>query len=935
MSTSLDPRDGRRAVLRDALLRLEEMRVRLHELEGARTEPIAIIGLGCRFPGGAEDPEAFWRLIRDGVDAVSEVPRDRWDLATYYDPDPEAPGKMCSRFGAFLNGLDRFDAAFFGIAPREAARMDPQHRLLLEVSWDALESAGQVPERLAGSRTGVFVGITSSDYGQLLNRAGSDGISAYDLTGNCLNFAAGRLAYVFGFQGPAFAVDSACSSSLVAVHLACQSLRSRDCRVALAAGSNAILSPHVTIGTSKARMLAPDGRCKTFDAGADGYVRGEGCGVVVLKRLSDAVADGDRILALIRGSAVNQDGRSSGLTVPNKLAQEAVIREALANGGVRPADVDYVEAHGTGTALGDPIEVRALAEVLKEGRPADRPFLLGSVKTNIGHLEAAAGIAGLIKVVLALGKEEIPPHLHLKELNPYVAWDEVPAVIPIRRTPWPPGARSRTAGVSSFGASGTNAHVVIEEAPVLAAAPAEERPPHLLTLSAKGETALAELAARFEAHFTANPETSLPDACFTANAGRTHHAHRMSLLADRAPLVAEQLAAWREGRAPAAVRTGVASASPEKVAFLFTGQGSQYVGMGRELYQTQPTFRKALERCQEILRPCLPMPLLSVLHPSEGEWSPLDETACTQPGLFALEWALSELWRSWGIEPSAVMGHGVGEYVAACVAGVFSLEVALRLVAARGRLMGSLPAGGGMCGVEASEERVRAAIAGSGLSIGAVNGPESVVVSGGEAALLRVVELLDGEGIRTKRLVVSHAFHSALMDPILDELEEIANGGSFAAPRIPLVSNLSGREIREELVSGEYWRRQAREPVRFADGMRTLVERGYRAFVEIGPSPTLLGMGRASVSDEDAVWLPSLRKGREERRELLTSLATLYTRGAEVDWPGFDRDYPRRKVTLPTYPFQRERHWIEQPTQEPRLKPEGARAVHPLLGISK
>ncbi|MFI5007887.1 MAG: type I polyketide synthase, partial [Solirubrobacterales bacterium] len=393
MSTALDLQDGRRAVLRDALLRLEEMRSRLNALEQARTEPIAIIGMGCRFPGGAVDPEAFWRVLRDGVDAVSEVPRDRWDLGAYYDPDPEVPGKMYSRFGAFIEGLDRFDAAFFGIAPREAARMDPQHRLLLEVAWEALESAGQVPERLAGSRTGVFVGITTSDYSQLLNRAGRDGISAYDVTGNCLNFAAGRLAYVFGFQGPAFAVDSACSSSLVAVHLACQSLRSRDSQVALAGGVNAILSPHVTIGTSKARMLSPDGRCKTFDAGANGYVRGEGCGVVVLKRLSDALADGDPIRALIRGSAVNQDGRSSGLTVPNKLAQEAVIREALERGGVSPADVDYVEAHGTGTALGDPIEVRALAEVLKEGRPADRPFHLGSVKTNIGHLEAAAGVA--------------------------------------------------------------------------------------------------------------------------------------------------------------------------------------------------------------------------------------------------------------------------------------------------------------------------------------------------------------------------------------------------------------------------------------------------------------------------------------------------------------------------------------------------------------
>ncbi|PYQ43880.1 MAG: hypothetical protein DMF77_08470 [Acidobacteria bacterium] len=516
-----------------------------------------------------------------------------------------------------------------------------------------------------------------------------------------------------------------------------------------------------------------------------------------------------------------------------------------------------------------------------------------------------------------------------------MAWEDVPAVIPTQRTPWPVGPRSRTAGVSSFGASGTNAHVILEEAPVLTETTAVERPLQLLTLSAKSEAALAEIAVRFEAHFTANPESSLPDACFTANAGRTHFSHRLSVMAEGPVAVVEQLAAWREGGAPGGVGTGVASASRLKVAFLFTGDGAQYAGMGRELYATQPTFRKALERCEEILRPHLAQPLLAVMHPRGGVSSLLDETPYIQPGLFALAWALCELWRSWGIEPSAVMGHSVGEYVAACVAGVFSLEDALKLVAERGRLMGSLPAGGGMCAVEAGEDWVRAEIEAAGgleLSIAAINGPHSVVVSGAETELVRLVEWLEAEGIRTERLAVSHAFHSGLVDPILDELEEVASRASFAVPRIPLVSNLIGREAGEAMASAGYWRRQAREAVRFADGMRALWARDVRAFVEIGPSATLLGMGRACVADDDAVWLPSLRKGREEWRELLTSLATLYMRGGEVDWAGFDRDSPRRKVSLPTYPFQRERHWIETPAPAPRASTERGGGVHPLLG---
>ncbi len=932
----------RRAVLREALLALERMQAKLDAVERAKTEPIAVIGMGCRFPGGADDPEGFWRILRGGVNAVTEVPPDRWDVDAYYDPDPDAPGKMYTRHGGFLERVDAFDPQFFGISPREALMMDPQHRLVLEVSWEALERAGQAPERLAGSRTGVFIGITTSEYANLLGHGETNRLDAYYLTGTCLNFAAGRLSYLLGLHGPSMTLDTACSSSLVTVHLACQSLRTGDCDLALAGGVNLILLPGGTIMTCRARMLAADGRCKTFDAKADGFVRAEGCGVVVLKRLSDALADEDPILALIRGSAVNQDGRSSGITVPNKLAQEAVIREAVTRAGVEPAQVSYVEAHGTGTPLGDPIEVRALAAVLGEGRAADRPFMIGSVKTNMGHLEAAAGVAGLMKVVLALGHREIPPHLHLTELNPYIAWNHMRVVIPTELTPWLAVDGRRIAGVSSFGASGTNAHVVLEEAPAREPVPATvERPRQLLTLSAKSEAALRELAGRYARHLEGESGVSLGDVCFTANAGRSHLAHRMAIPAATVREAAERLLAVAAGELPAGVRRGhIRGTDRPKVAFLFTGQGSQYVGMGRELYQTQPTFRRALERCAEVLRGEMERPLLEVLYPPEGEGSPLDETAYTQPALFALEWALAELWRAWGVEPAVVLGHSVGEYVAACVAGVMSLEDGLRLIAARGRLMQALPRGGVMAAVQAGEERVAPVVApwADEVAIAAVNGPDQVVLSGEGGAVDRVLRSLEAEGVKTRRLTVSHAFHSPLMELILGAFEEeVARGVEYRAPRVGWVSNVTGELVRGP-VDAKYWVRHVREPVRFAAGMTTLQGQGVRAYVEVGPQPMLLGMGRECVGEGAAVWLPSLRKGREDWEQALDSLAALYAAGVPVDWAGFDRDYPRRKLVLPTYPFERQRYWAEgvEPgrRESPSGRGEGTRrgTGHPLLG---
>ena len=815
--------------LKQALLALDEMQARLDAHAEVLTEPIAVIGLGCRFPGGADSPEAFWQILRDGVDAVSEVPGDRWDIDRVYDPNPDAPGKTYVRKAGFLAQVDRFDPQFFGISPREASTMDPQQRLLLEVAWEALEHAGQAPDRLGGSRTGVFVGMASSDYTTLQLRAGDDTrFGPYYGSGIARSMAAGRISYVLGLQGPSVSLDTACSSSLVAIHLACQSLRLDECRMALAGGVNLILSPENGISFAKSRMLAPDGRCKAFDARADGFVDGEGCGVVVLKRLSQTVADGDRVLALILGTAINQDGASSGLTAPNGPAQEALIREALARARVTPAHIGYVEAHGTGTSLGDPIELQALGAVLGEGRPAERPVLIGSVKTNIGHLEAAAGVAGLIKVVLALQHGEIPAQLHFEQPNPLVPWDGLPLRVVTKRTPWLNPAGRRVAGVSAFGFSGTNAHVVLAEAPAtVAIEPGVERPVHLLTLSARSEASLVELAARWARGLETEPDLALPDVAFSANVGRASFPHRAAIRAASLDDTRRALASLAAGQpAPGMARDRVAGPDAPRVAFLFTGQGSQYAGMGRELYDTQPTFRRALDRCAKVLASELPRPLLPVLFREavDEEW--LGQTAYAQPALFALEYALAELWRAWGVTPAAVLGHSVGEYVAACVAGVLEVEDALRLVAARGRLMQELPSGGAMVVCFAPESVVATAVAaGAGrVSIAAVNGPEHVVVSGDGAQVQAIVVALTTQGIRTKPLAVSHAFHSPLMDPILDRFQEIAATLTRSRPHITWVSNVTGRPVGgPEQVDAAYWRAHVREPVRFDDGIRRAV----------------------------------------------------------------------------------------------------------------
>ncbi|HET9910802.1 MAG TPA: type I polyketide synthase, partial [Anaerolineales bacterium] len=930
-----------RELLQQALLSLEQMQARLHAAENASHEPLAIIGTGFRFPGGANDSASFWNLLYNGVDAITEVPPDRWNADQFYDPDPEAVGKMYTRWGGFLDQVDQFDPQFFGISPREALSMDPQQRLLLETTWEALENAGQASSKLAGSRTGVFVGIVGSDYANLkMISGGINEMDAYFGTGVSRSIAAGRIAYTFGLHGPAVAVDTACSSSLVAVHQACQSLRARECDMAVAGGVNMILEPSASISTSRSRMMSFDGHCKTFDATADGYVRSEGCAMIALKRLSDAVANGDNILAVIRGTAVNQDGRSNGLTAPNGKAQEAVIRAALEDAKLKPADISYVETHGTGTSLGDPIEVRALGAVFSEGHSKDDPLTIGSVKTNVGHLEAAAGIVGLVKVVLALQNKTIPPHINLDEPNPYIPWDEIPVTVPTKPTPWTsPNGKPRIAGLSSFGFSGTNSHIVIAEASPQAVQEAKtERASQLFTLSAKTEPALRQLAEKYETHFRQNPSLSLADVTYSLNTGRSHFNYRLALTATSLSQAQEKLSAWQRDDASSGVHSGaMAEEGKPEVVFLFTGQGSQYAGMARQLYKSQPTFRKVLDQCAELLQPHLEKSLLSVIYPeSSDDENLIHQTAYTQPALFAIEYSLAKLWQSWGVEPSVVMGHSIGEYVAACIAGVFSLEDGLKLVAARGRLMQSLPAGGIMAAVFADEKRVQAAIAPhtKEVSIAALNGPDAVVISGAESSVGLVMEALQKDGIKSQKLNVSHAFHSPLMDSILEEFEQVAKSIHYHSPNIGVISNVSGRLIVDDSISNpRYWREHVRQAVRFEDGIKTLRAENYHLFLEIGPHPTLLGMARrCEPGSPKDIWLPSLRTGRGDWEQMLASLAQLYVNGQDVDWDAFERDDKgqRRRLELPTYSFQREHYWLDfETTADSTFE---TKTDHPLLG---
>ncbi|HEY5836682.1 type I polyketide synthase [Streptomyces sp.] len=895
--------------LKRAYLTMERLQRQVQEYERARTEPIAIVGVGCRFPGGVTDAATYWRMLTSGTDAVGDIPADRWDHDAFYDEEAGKPGKIYTRSGAFLDGLDRFDHDFFGISRREALAMDPHQRLTLEVSWEALEDAGQAPSGLAGSRTGVFMGVASSDYVTSRIRHPEE-VTAYTSSGAAASFVPARIAYLLDLRGPNITVDTACSSSLLAVHQASQSLRAGECDMALAGGVNAVLSPILMISQSQFGSVSRQGRAMSFSDSADGYVRGEGCGVVVLKRLSDALRDGDRVLAVVRGGAVNQDGRSAGITAPNGAAQRDVFRRALAAAAVAPDQVGYVETHGTGTRLGDPIEAEALADVY--GRDHGAPVYLGAVKTNFGHLEAAAGIAGLIKAALCLDRAEIPPNLHFTRLNSNISFDGTTFEVPTRLTPWPQADGRRVAAVSSFGLSGTNVHMILEQAPPPAPPAADDRrPASVLALSARSETALTALAGRYADRLADGDDTSLADLCHAAGTGRSHFRHRLAAVGATRQEVADQLAAFARGETGPGLVQGEAG-NPE-VVFLFTGQGAQRPGMARGLYDTQPTFRRAVDECAQILRPLLDRPLLSVLFPDDPADTQINETAYAQPATFAVEYAMAQLWQSWGITPAAVLGHSFGECVAACVAGAMSLEDGLAFAVERARVIQEYSLPGTMAAVFAPEDEVAAEIAAhpGRIAVAAVNGPANTTISGDRDLVEAMCAAFAARGVKAKPLHIASAGHSPLMDPVVEPLSRAAEKITFTAPRIPLVSNVSGELWPWDQAPGpDYWARHVRGTVRFADGVRTLRDMGYHTFLEVGPAPTLLGViSDALPPGHDDLLLPSLRPKQDDWEVLLPTVAELYAAGAAVDWAGFDSDYARAKAPLPTYPFDPVHCW--------------------------
>ncbi|WP_349345277.1 type I polyketide synthase [Streptomyces rapamycinicus] len=869
-------------------------------------QPIAIVGMAGRFPR-ADSVEELWDLLREGRDGVGTVPEGRWDRAVFHGggaDDLTADGvRITTDQGGFLRDIDRFDATFFDIPVREAEHLDPQQRLLLESAWHALEDARIDPRGLKESRTGVFVGISYADYARLLARGGPERIDAYYGTGTALNAAAARIAFTLGLRGPAMAVDTACSSSLVALHLAVRSLRSGETEAALAGGVNLLLDPMSSVAVSRAHMLSPDGRCRTFSAAANGFVRSEACGILVLKRLDDARRDGDRVLALIRGSSVNQDGASSGLTAPNGRAQEQMLAAALADAGIDGSRMSYLEAHGTGTALGDPIELRAAWRALGPGRGPGEPLYVGSVKSNVGHCESAAGVVGVIKTVLALRHGVIPANLHFDTPNPQVPWADMNVRVMDAPLAWRTGAGPRIAGVSGFGFTGTNAHVVLSEAPdndrPALDDPAAPRPePLLVPLSAPDAAGLDRLSETWERWLTAAPEEAPAPAAATAGAARAHFRYRRALLGrDRKQL----LTALRGTRSPSEpVHT-------PRIAFIFSGQGSQYYGMGRELYETEPVFRDVFDSCDRLLAPALDASLTE-LTLYGGDREAINETRVTQPALVTLELALAALWQSWGVTPKAVMGHSVGEIAAAVWAGVMDRATGLGLIAHRAGLMQRTKRGA-MLAVAAPEERVLEWIESRGLDVAAVNGPEATVVSGAPDAISALAAALKERGIRVRALTASHAFHSRLLDPALPSLTDRLRSLEFGPARLPIVSNVTGRLAEAGTYDAEYWCRHARDPVRFHDGLRQLAGLGIDLCLEIGPDRTLVNLVRSGGLLPAEGLTASLRRGAADRTSLLTAAKSLYERGQDLDW---GRVYPRGsrpRGDAPRYPFARTRHW--------------------------
>jgi acyl transferase domain-containing protein len=905
-------------------------------------DQIAIVGMSCRYPGGVASPQDLWGMVASGVDAVSPFPRDRgWDLEELFDPEPGVPGRCYASEGGFLEDAAGFDAEFFGISPREALAMDPQQRLLLEASWEALEDADIDPASLRGSQTGVFAGVAAMDYGNGLWAApsGHENLAGYWLTGSTGSVTSGRVSYALGLEGPAVSIDTACSSSLVALHLACQALRSGECSMALTGGVTVLDTPGLFVQFSGQRGLARDGRCKSFSDDADGVGWGEGVGVLVLERLSDAERQGHRVLAVVGGSAINQDGASNGLTAPNGPSQQRVIRQALTQAGLSPDQVDVVEAHGTGTTLGDPIEAQALLATYGRERADDKPLWLGSIKSNIGHTVAAAGVAGVIKMVMAMRHEVLPRTLHAEEPSTKVDWSSGAVALLGEQREWSRNGAPRRAGVSSFGISGTNAHVILQDPPPSShvglsagdrsggthndgqefeASPAGSVVPWVV--SGRGLSGLRGQAGRLHGFLVGGDGGFGVGDVGISLAGRGVFEDRAVVLGSDAECLLGGLQALQSGEGSPDVVGGMAGEGASGgIAVLFTGQGAQRLGMGQGLYRRFPVFRDAFDEACGLLDEHLGCSLRDVVFGVDGV-APglLDETLFTQTGLFALEVALFQLVESFGVRPDYAIGHSVGELAAAHVAGVLSLKDACALVAARGRLMGELPRGGAMLAVQASEEEALETLSGreGRVVLAAVNAPESIVLSGDGDGIQELEELWREQGRMVKRLVVSHAFHSPRMDGILGEFEAIARGLSFAEPTIPVVSNLTGEvATAAELCSPDYWVRHARQTVRFADGVRTLLQRNVTSFLELGPEGILTAMIADCLEEgEDVSAVPVLRADRAEDRTFLGALAQLWVNGSDVAWAEVFEDTGARRVGLPSYAFQRQHYWLQPPT---------------------
>ncbi len=897
-------------------------------------EPIAIVGAGLRYPGGAETLDEFSEFLRTGGSGIVDIPDSRWNQSEFYDENPQAPGKTVQSKGGFVDRIDEFDPKFFNISPKEASYCDPQHRLLLECSWHALESANIDPASLRDLNGGVYVGIAQMDFGFDIADLAPEDLIGNVGTGTAHSAACGRLSYFLGWRGPCMSIDTACSSSLVALHVAMQGLRRKECDIALCGGVNAIHHPRNHIVFSQSNMLSADGYCKTFDDSADGYGRSEGCGVVVLKRLSDAQKDGDDILALVRGSAAGQDGESGGLTVPNGVAQAALMREAISSALLEPKDIQYVEAHGTGTSLGDPIEVDAINTVFSDSHSSSNPIKIASIKSNLGHLEAGAGTCGIIKVIQQLREGVLYPHVNLKTPSRHIPWDNYVVSVPTELEPWSSPTRRR-AIVNSFGFAGSISSVVLEQAP-----PVKERQytqgsqSSVLTISAKNDAALRLQLESFK-QFTKEVEKSdFASLCYTSNVGRSHLNARYAVSASSMQQLHEKISDRLALDKEETVETGQFRGG--NIAFLFTGQGSQYLGMGSGIYNRYPVFNRCINECDALFEPHLNMSIKALMFgESEAAAEKINQTAYTQPALFSLQYALAKLWMSWGIQPDVLLGHSIGEVVAATVSGVFSLTDAVKLVAVRGSLMQSVKARGGMLAIQAKANAIAPLIKDNAdLGFGAFNGPDQVVVSGALESINRLQAQLENDGVRSKLLPVSSAFHSPLMDEVHDPFEKVLSEITFNAPKLAFVSNLSGKIATEEEVCNPlYWIKHIREPVNFVAGMHCVQERGRHVMIEIGPSNALLNMGRKCVKQSDHLWMASINQEISADCETLeSSLCKGYTAGLDISWQGYHQNVEQRKMQLPLYQFDRKRYWLPESGAQSSAVMQAGVDTHPLLG---